>query len=203
MVAIEKAGFTPGQDIAISLDIAASKFYKDGKYFINRDNTELDSDEMCAMLIDWAERYPICSIEAPLAEDDLDGMVRFTWAMRNKIQVVGNNFLGKNVSRMEDTSIKNACNTVLVEPNQAGTLSETQEALKIIKSAKMNCIASAQSDDSADTSIMHLAIGWGIPQIKVNALSGVDGMSKWNEGLRISQELQNGTLPPRSIFPWR
>ncbi|MBL93935.1 MAG: phosphopyruvate hydratase [Magnetovibrio sp.] len=201
--AIEDAGFTPGQDIAISLDVAASEFYKNGRYRLMKEDADLDSDGLCAMLINWIERYPICSIEDPLAENDFDGMVRFTWAVRNRVQVIGDDFLVTNAKKIRAAIASHACNALLVKPNQAGTLTETRAAFETAKTSNMGCVVSARSGETEDTSIIHLAVGWGAPQIKVGSFSRSERMAKWNEGLRIEEALQGGFLPPRSIFPWR
>ncbi len=203
VLAIEDAEFTPGQDIAISLDIAASEFHKNGLYRLKREGIDLDSDGLCALLIDWIENYPICSIEDPLAEDDLDGMVRFTWAVRNRVQVVGDDFLVTNAGKVKSAVTNGACNTLLVKPNQAGTLTETRAAFEAAQAANMGCIMSARSGETEDTTIVHLAVGWGAPQIKIGSFSRSERMAKWNEGLRIAESLDGGSLPPRFIFPWR
>ncbi|MGE5270862.1 MAG: phosphopyruvate hydratase [Thiohalocapsa sp.] len=193
--AIEGAGFTPGQEIAISLDIAASQFHSDHRYRLARDGSELDSDAMCDLLAGWVERYPIVSIEDPLAEDDPDGLRLFTAAVGDKVQVVGDDFLYTNAARVRTAAAFEICNTVLIKPNQAGTVSEAKAALQAAREAGWGAIASARSGESEDVTIAHLAVGWGIPQLKVGAFARSERMAKWNEVLRIEE-----ALGPRARF---
>jgi len=209
--AIEKSGRTPGQDVAISLDIAASEFGAKRRYKLARDKQEMDSDALCGMLVDWVERYPIVSVEDPLGEDDLDGLVRFTWAVGKRVQVVGDDFLVTNEDRVDAAAKASACNAVLVKPNQAGTLSETKAAFDAAEKVGYGSIISARSGETEDATIVHLGVGWGIKQLKVGSFARSERMVKWNEGLRIAETLHktsggtlpvDGNLPPRSAFPW-
>jgi len=203
--AIEAAGFKPGAEVAISLDIAASEFGENGQYRLAKDDKSLDRDEMCAMLIDWMERYPIVSIEDPLGEDDPDGLMKFTWAVGDNAQVVGDDVLVTNADRVKAAAKDRLCNSLLVKPNQAGTLSETKAAYDAAAKAGMGRIVSARSGETEDCTIVHLAVGWGAPQLKVGSFARSERMVKWNEGLRIADTLSNkdGPLFPRSAFPWR
>lgn len=189
MRAIECAGFTPGQDIALSLDIAASEFYEQGRYRLARDNLILDSDAMAAMMIDWLDRYPILSIEDPLSEEDAEGMRRFTEAVGKRVQIVGDDFLVTNARRVVDAAAAGACNAVLIKPNQAGTITEARAALEAARRAGWGAIISARSGESEDVTIVHLAIGWGVPQLKVGSFARSERMAKWNEALRIEEAL--------------
>src|SRR5204862_99991 len=128
VAAIERAGFTPGEQIALSLDIAASEFHRDGRYVLALDGRVLDSDGMAEMLIRWLERYPIVSIEDPLAENDPDGLRRFTAAVGERVQIVGDDFLVTDAARVRRAAAFGVCNAVLVKPNQAGTISEAKAA---------------------------------------------------------------------------
>jgi enolase len=193
--AIERAGFTPGQEILISLDIAASQFHRGGRYHLARDGHELDSDGMSEMLIRWLDRYPIVSIEDPLAEDDPDGLRRFTVAVGDRVQVVGDDFLYTNAARVRTAATFEICNAVLIKPNQAGTVSEAKAALDAARQAGWGAIASARSGESEDVTIVHLAVGWGIAQLKVGSFARSERMAKWNEGLRIEE-----ALGPRARF---
>lgn len=210
--AIEKAGYTPGQDVAISLDIAASEFGRNGRYKLTRDDRELDSDGLCGLLVDWVERYPIVSIEDPLGEDDPEGLTRFTWAVGKRVQVVGDDFLVTNAARVTAAAQSKACNAVLVKPNQAGTLSETRAAFDAANKTGFGAIISARSGETEDTTIVHLGIGWGVQQLKVGSFTRSERMVKWNEGLRIAEAIHeasggalplDGALPPRAVFPWK
>lgn len=203
--AIEAAGFKPGSEVAISLDIAASEFGENGSYTLAKDDKTLSSEQMCAMLIDWMERYPICSIEDPLGEDDPDGLIKFTWAIGEKAQVVGDDVLVTNADRVKAAARDKVCNALLVKPNQAGTLTEAKAAFDAAAKAGMGRIVSARSGETEDTTIVHLAVGWGGPQLKVGSFSRSERMAKWNEGLRIADTLpeRDGALPAKSSFQWR
>jgi enolase len=189
--------------VAISLDIAASEFYRAGHYRLARDGAEQDTDGMIKMLLGWVERYPIVSIEDPLAEDDEAGLIAFTRAVGERVQVVGDDYLVTNARRVKAGAALGACNAVLVKPNQAGTLTETRAALEASRDAGWGAIVSARSGESEDVTIVHLAVGWGAKQLKVGSFSRSERMAKWNEGLRIARALDGrGSLPPRSAFPW-
>jgi enolase len=195
MRAIERAGFTPGQEIAISLDIAASEFHQNGLYRLARDGRTLDSDGMAELLIGWLDRYPIVSIEDPLGEDDAEGLRRFTAAVGDRVQIVGDDFLVTNAERVKQAAAMGACNAVLVKPNQAGTVSEAKAALDAARAAGWGAIVSARSGETEDVTIVHLAVGWGAGQLKVGAFARSERMAKWNEGLRIEE-----ALGPRARF---
>ncbi len=203
--AIEAAGFAPGRDVAISLDIAASEFGEGGTYTLAQDGRTLNSEEMCALLVDWLERYPIVSIEDPLGEDDADGLMKFNWAVGDNAQVVGDDLLVTDAKRVQAAAKDKLCNTLLVKPNQAGTLTETKAAFDAATAAGMGRIVSARSGETEDATIVHLAVGWDAPQLKVGSFSRSERMVKWNEGLRIADGLDNrdGPLHERRAFPWR
>src|SRR5947209_4401834 len=189
MRAIEHAGFTPGQEIAISLDIAASEFHQGGLYRLARDGRTLDSDGMAEMLVRWLDKYPIVSIEDPLGENDADGLRRFTAAVGGRVQIVGDDFLVTNAERVKQAAVLGICNAVLVKPNQAGTVSEAKAALDAARAAGWGAIVSARSGETEDVTIVHLAIGWGVGQLKVGSFSRSERMAKWNECLRIEEAL--------------
>ena len=203
--AIERAGYRPGEQVAISLDIASSEFGKGGRYRLARARggaRELDRDGMAGMLLDWLKRYPIVAIEDPLAEDDPEGLARFTKAAGPRVQVVGDDFLVTNADRVARAAAQGACNTVLVKPNQAGTLTEAKAAWEMARTHGWNAIVSARSGETEDTTIVHLAVGWGVRQLKVGSFTRSERMAKWNEGLRLAEALDGGRLPPRGAFPW-
>jgi enolase 1/2/3 len=202
--AIERAGYTPGQDVAISLDIAASDFGRNGQYALARDGRRVDSDGLSEMLLGWLARYPIVSIEDPLGEDDLEGMRRFTRAAGARIEVVADDFICTSAARIARAHEAGACNTALIKPNQAGTLTEARAALDAARAAGWESIVSARSGETEDVAVVHLAVGWGAKQLKVGSFSRSERMAKWNEGLRIAETLRQGggELPPRSSFPW-
>ena len=204
--AIERAGHTPGQDVAIALDIAASDFGKGGRYRLAREGRrieqDIDSDALSEMLLGWLRRYAIVSIEDPLAEDDAPGLRAFTEAAGPKVQVVADDFICTHAQRIRDAAVLGACNTALIKPNQAGTLTETRAALDAARAAGWGAIVSARSGETEDVTIPHLAVGWGVQQLKVGSFARSERMAKWNEGLRIGEALGSGALPPRSAFPW-
>jgi enolase len=189
MRAIERAGFTPGHEIAISLDIAASEFGRNGRYRLGLDKRELDSDGLAEMLLGWLDRYPIHSIEDPLAEDDTAGLQKFTRAARGRCQVVGDDYLVTDAARVKAAAAAGACTCLLVKPNQAGTISQTKAAFDAARSAGFATIVSARSGESEDVSIVHLAVGWGAGQLKVGSFARSERMAKWNEALRIEEAL--------------
>src|SRR5689334_4303731 len=195
MRAIERAGFTPGREIAISLDIAASEFHDGNRYRLARDGIERDSDGMAEMLISWLDRYPIVSIEDPLGEHDRDGLRRFTQAVGDRVQIVGDDFLVTSAARVREAASLGACNAVLVKPNQAGTVTEARRALDAARESGWGAIVSARSGETEDTMIVHLAIGWGAGQLKVGSFARSERMAKWNEALRIEE-----ALGPRARF---
>jgi len=201
---IEKAGFVPGEEIAISLDIAASDFGKNGRYQLAADGKTVDSDGLSQMLLDWLARYPIVAIEDPLGEDDPQAMLAFTKAAGDKVEVIADDFICTSADRIEQARHLGACNTALIKPNQAGTLSETKAAFEAANKAGWQSIVSARSGETEDVTIVHLAVGWGVKQLKVGSFARSERMAKWNEGLRIAQALgQNGgNLAARSSFPW-
>jgi len=200
---IERAGLEPGRQVAISLDIAASEFGEGGRYRLARDNRDMDSDGLIDMLLRWIETYPIVSIEDPLGEDDPEGFARFTEAVGGKVQVIGDDLLVTNAERVHQAAEHRRCNALLVKPNQAGTLTETKAAFDAARAAGFGTIVSARSGETEDVTMVHLAVGWGAPQMKVGSFARSERMAKWNEGLRIADELGGrGALFPRDAFPW-
>jgi enolase len=201
--AIEGAGFRPGEDVAISIDVAASEFGEAGKYRLDREGRSLDRAAMVDMVLDWTKRYPVVSVEDPLAEDDEPGLVAFTKMASAKLQVIGDDFLVTNAGRVRHAANVGACNALLVKPNQAGTLTETKAALDAAREAGYSAVVSARSGETEDVTIVHLAVGWGVPQLKVGSFTRSERMAKWNEGLRLAEVLPSGgALPPRSSMPW-
>jgi enolase 1/2/3 len=185
MRAIERAGFAPGGEVAISLDIAASEFGAGGRYRLGLEGRSLDSDGMCELVLGWLARYAIISVEDPLAEDDRAGMMRFTAAAGGKVQIIGDDYLTTSAGRVKAAIADKACNAVLLKPNQCGTVTETRAALDAAKAAGWGCIVSARSGETEDVSIVHLATGWDAGQLKVGSFARGERMAKWNEALRI------------------
>ncbi|HEX3993633.1 MAG TPA: phosphopyruvate hydratase [Acetobacteraceae bacterium] len=187
--AIERAGFRPGEQVGIALDIAASEFGHDGRYKLALEDRELDSAGMIAMLSGWVSRYPILSIEDPLAEDDREGFAEFTRLHGKSLQIVGDDFLVSDAARVRTAAAAGAANTVLLKPNQCGTLTETLDAWEAAKQAGFAAIVSARSGETEDTTIVHLAVGWQVGQLKVGSFARGERMAKWNEMLRVEEAL--------------
>jgi enolase len=187
--AIERAGYTPGEQVGIALDIAASDFRRDGRYRLGLEGKTLDSAGLIEMLTGWLDRYPILSIEDPLAEDDAEGFAAFTRAVGGRVQVVGDDFLVTDAARVKDAAARGAANAVLLKPNQRGTLTETYAAWQAAKESGYAGIVSARSGETEDVTIVHLAVGWGVGQLKVGSFARSERMAKWNEGLRIEEAL--------------
>ena len=187
--AIEAAGYIPGEQVAISLDVAASEFGSAAGYTLGLEQRWLDTDGMIELLLGWIERYPIVSVEDPLAEDDHDGMQRFTAAVGDRIQVIGDDYVVTNAERITDAAGQRACNAALIKPNQVGTITETKAALNAAKAAGWSTIVSARSGETEDVTIVHLATGWDAGQLKVGSITRTERTAKWNEALRIEEAL--------------
>ena len=185
---IEKAGYGNGE-IMISLDIAASEFGSGGVYRPGLEGRSYSRDEWIEVLLQWLAKYPILSIEDPLAEDDTEGMIAFTQAAGAKVQVIGDDYLVTNAARITKAFEQKACNAVLIKPNQAGTITETLAALQAAKACGFSTIVSARSGESEDVMISHLSVGWNAGQLKVGSFARSERMAKWNELLRIEEAL--------------
>lgn len=200
--AIERAGFVPGDDIAISLDIAASEFGANGRYRLGLEQRELDSDAMIDMLLQWCRKYPIASVEDPLAQDDAEGMRKFTALVGHRIQVIGDDFLVTHADRVAAAARSKACNAVLIKPNQAGTITEAAAALRAGQQSHFGTIVSARSGETEDVTIAHLAVGWNAGQLKVGSFARSERMAKWNEVLRIEERLgNNARFAGKAVLP--
>jgi len=187
--AIERAGLSPGSQVAIALDVAASEFGRGGKYKLALEDRELDSDGMIRLLSGWIGRFPIVSIEDPLAEDDDVGFAALTHEVGGRVQIVGDDFLVTQASRVREAGVRGSANAVLLKPNQRGTLTETLEAWQAAQEAGFAGIISARSGETEDVTVVHLAVGWGVGQLKVGSFSRGERMAKWNEALRIEETL--------------
>lgn len=187
--AVSKAGYTLGTDIVLALDVAASELYKDGKYELATENKSLTSEEMVAWYKDLCEKFPIVSIEDGLAESDWDGWRILTTELGEKIQLVGDDLLVTNVEFLQRAINEKAANAILVKLNQIGTLTETINAIHLASKNNWNAIVSHRSGETEDTSIAHLVVGLATGQIKTGSLSRTDRVAKYNELLRIEEEL--------------
>jgi enolase len=187
--AIERAGYDAGQDILIALDPAASEFYEDGKYVLKKEGRTLTGVEMVDFYADWVARYPIVSIEDGLAEDDWDSWVIMTERMGDRIQVVGDDLLVTNVERVGKAIAMNACNALLCKVNQIGTLTEAIAAVQLSQRANWGVVMSHRSGETEDATIADLAVALNTGQIKTGALARSDRVAKYNQLLRIEEEL--------------
>lgn len=187
--AIEDAGEKPGERVVISLDIAASEFGTGEGYRLALEDRALNSGQLIELLGQWIRDYPIASIEDPLAEDDVAGMVEFTRIHGDRLQIIGDDYLVTRAALVEEAVKAGACNAVLVKVNQAGTLSEAVEAFDAARRAGWRAVVSARSGETEDVSISHLATGLGCGQLKVGSFTRSERMAKWNECLRIGEVL--------------
>ncbi|MGA7951439.1 MAG: phosphopyruvate hydratase [Thiobacillaceae bacterium] len=194
--AISAAGFTPGEDIAIGLDCAASEFYKDGKYHIKAEGLKLGSTQFADYLAAWCDRYPILSIEDGMAEDDWEGWAILSKKLGRKIQLVGDDIFVTNAKILRQGIEKGIANSILIKLNQIGTLSETFEAIETAKRAGYTCVISHRSGETEDSTIADLAVATNALQIKTGSLSRSDRMAKYNQLLRIEEELGEGAAYP-------
>jgi enolase len=187
--AIADAGLEPGRDVAIALDVAATQLWRGGAYHLALENRQLSAEQLHAMLLRWIERYPIVSIEDPFAEHDTAALQAFTKATGDRIQIVGDDYFVTSADKVREGRRLKAANAVLLKPNQVGTLTETLACWKAAQEAGYRAIVSARSGETEDVSIAHLAVGWGVPQLKVGSFARSERMAKWNEGARIEEAL--------------
>ena len=189
MQSIEKAGYTPGDDVMLALDCAATEFFKDGKYVISGEHLTLEPGAMAEYLADLVARYPILSIEDGMAEDDFEGWKALTDAVGNKVQLVGDDLFVTNPSRLRDGIKRGLANSLLVKVNQIGTLSETLEAIRIAERAGYTAVMSHRSGETEDSTIADLAVATNCGQIKTGSLARSDRLAKYNQLIRIEEEL--------------
>jgi enolase len=189
--AIVRAGYTPGRDAAISLDIAASDLYdpETERYSFRLENRSFTSAQFVELLAAWCDRYPIVSIEDPMADTDWDGWQAMSSALRHRIQLVGDDLFTTNSDRIREGIERNAANAVLIKLNQIGTITETLAAIDLTQRAGWNAIVSARSGETEDGFISHLAVATNAGQLKVGSFARGERMSKWNEVLRIERDL--------------
>jgi enolase len=191
--AITQAGFKPGYDIAIALDPAASEFFQDGKYvFKKSDKSEKSPEDMVIYLAKWARDYPIVSIEDGLAEDDWEGWKSLTEQLGNKIQLVGDDIFVTNTKRLQEGIDRGVANSILIKVNQIGTVSETLDAIDLARRNGYTSVISHRSGETEDTFIADLAVATGVGQIKTGSASRTDRVAKYNQLLRIEEELGSG-----------
>jgi enolase len=207
VLAIERAHLKPGVDAAIAIDVAASQLRQGpstllgagSRYRFASEGREMSSGELADTLVEWCRRYPIISVEDPLAQDDDEGMRAFTARAGSHLQVIGDDYLVTSADRIVAAAATGACNAVLLKPNQSGTLTETKAALDAARAAGWSTIVSARSGETEDVTIVHLAVGWAAGQLKVGSCARSERTAKWNEALRIEEALGSaaalGRLP--------
>ena len=192
--AIQKAGYKPGEDIAIAIDAAASEIFENGSYQLRTEGKALSSEEMVAFYEDWVNKYPIVSIEDGLAEDDWDGYKLLTEKIGRKIQLVGDDLFVTNVKRLQEGIKKEACNSVLIKLNQIGTVTETINAIKMAEAAGYTAVVSHRSGETEDSTIADFVVGLGTGQIKTGSLCRSERLCKYNQLLRIEEELDGQSV---------
>ncbi|MFZ5526253.1 MAG: phosphopyruvate hydratase [Pseudomonadota bacterium] len=199
--AIEKAGYTPGEQIALGLDCAASEFYKDGKYHLEGEGLVLSPESWTDMLATWVDKYPIISIEDGMHEGDWAGWAHLTERLGKKVQLVGDDLFVTNTKILKEGIDKGIANSILIKINQIGTLSETFAAIEMAKRAGYTAVISHRSGETEDNTIADIAVGTNAGQIKTGSMSRSDRISKYNQLLRIEEDLGNvAVYPGRSAF---
>jgi enolase len=199
--AIDKAGFVAGEQIVLGLDCAASEFYKDGKYVLSGEGLSLSSQEWTDMLASWVDKYPIISIEDGMAENDWDGWKILTDRLGKKVQIVGDDLFVTNTKILKEGIDKGIANSILIKINQIGTMTETFEAIEMAKRAGYTAIISHRSGETEDSTIADIAVGCNTMQIKTGSLSRSDRMAKYNQLLRIEEDLGDvSSYPGRAAF---
>jgi len=199
--AIEQAGYEPGVQIALGLDCAASEFYKDGKYHLEGEGLVLSSAEFTNLLTSWCDKYPIISIEDGMAENDWEGWATLTQALGKRIQLVGDDLFVTNTKILKEGIQKKVANSILIKINQIGTLTETFAAIEMAKRAGYTAVISHRSGETEDSTIADIAVGMNALQIKTGSMSRSDRMAKYNQLLRIEEDLGDiASYPGRDAF---
>ncbi|MBU4343376.1 MAG: phosphopyruvate hydratase [Candidatus Omnitrophica bacterium] len=199
--AIDKAGYKAGKDIFIALDPAASSFYEDGKYMLRAEpKPEKSAQDMVEFYSNWVSKYPICSIEDGLAEDDWDGWKALTEKLGKKVQIVGDDLFVTNTRRLQMGIDKGVANSILIKVNQIGTLTETIEAIELARKNDYTAVVSHRSGETEDATIAHLVVAMGTGQIKTGSVCRTDRICKYNELLRIEEDL--GKKATYGNLPW-
>lgn len=190
MEAITKAGYTPGIDVCLAIDVAASEFFKDGKYHLKGEGRSLNTDELIAFYEELIKKYPIISIEDPVDENDWEGFRKITEKLGSKVQLVGDDLFVTNKECLKKGINLHAGNAILLKVNQIGTITETLETIELARAYNYKTIISHRSGETEDTTIAHLAVGLNLGQIKTGSISRTDRICKYNELLRIEEELK-------------
>jgi len=201
LIAIEKAGYKAGDDVAIVLDPASSSFFEDGRYFLRTEGRKIGSGEMVALYADWVGKYPILSVEDGLAEDDWDGWKLLNKTLGGKIQIVGDDIFVTNIKMIERGIKENAANAVLIKLNQIGTLTETKAAIDLARNAGWKAMVSHRSGETVDSFIADFTVAMGTGQLKTGAPCRGERVEKYNQLMRIEEELGEAAVyAGRSAF---
>ena len=202
VAAVEQAGYAPGEDVVFALDPAASEFYADGRYVFKKSGGAVrTADEMVELYTGWVDRYPIVSIEDGLAEDDWDGWAKLTAALGERIQIVGDDIFVTNIERLARGVEQGIANAILIKLNQIGTLTETLQCIDLAKRSGYGTIISHRSGETEDAFIADLAVATGVGQIKTGSASRSERVAKYNQLLRIAEELGGaGGYPGRALY---
>jgi enolase len=194
--AIDKAGYTPGTDIALAVDCAASEFHRDGAYRLEAENRALTAREFADVLAAWCDKYPIVSIEDGMAEDDWEGWKYLTERLGKRVQLVGDDLFVTNTKILREGIDKGVANSILIKINQIGTLSETFAAITMANRAGYTAVVSHRSGETEDSIIADIAVGTNAGQIKTGSLSRSDRIAKYNQLLRIEEDLGDAASYP-------
>jgi enolase len=195
--AVEKAGYRPGEDLAIALDVAAAELFDKGEYVFKKgDGSRRSADDMIALYAEWVEKYPIVSIEDGLGEDDWEGWAKLTEALGDKVQLVGDDLFVTSTERLAKGIQEDVGNAILIKVNQIGTLTETMQCIELANSNGYGTVISHRSGETEDTFIADLAVATGAGQIKTGSASRTDRVAKYNQLLRIAEELGEFALYP-------
>jgi len=199
---ISRARYTPGKDICIAIDPAATEFYENGRYMLKGEGKTLSSEQMIEYYDQWLRKYPIVSIEDGLAEDDWDGWAQITSALGDRVQLVGDDLFVTDEERLRRGIDAGVANSILIKLNQIGTLSETLSTIETAKAAGYSCVISHRSGETEDTTIAHLAVATNAGQIKTGSLCRSERIAKYNELLRIDEELGSVSMyPGGAVYP--
>ncbi len=199
--AIAKAGYQPGTDVLLALDCASSEFFKDGKYVLESENQSLTPAKFAEVLASWADKYPIVSIEDGMAESDWDGWRGLTERLGSEVQLVGDDLFVTNTNILREGIQRGIANSILIKVNQIGTLTETFAAIEMAKRAGYTAVISHRSGETEDTTIADIAVGMNTLQIKTGSLSRSDRIAKYNQLLRIEEDLGDAvSYPGRGAF---
>jgi enolase len=191
LIAIEKAGYKAGRDIYLGLDVASSEFYADGKYHLNSENKHYTSEQFADYLENWVKQYPIISIEDGMDQNDWQGWELLTNRLTSRVQLVGDDLFVTNTEILQQGIQRAIANSILIKVNQIGTLTETLDAIKLAHTAGYTAVVSHRSGESEDTTIADLAVATGAGQIKTGSMSRSDRIAKYNQLLRIEEQLGN------------